>query len=69
MVWGEATTLQLLPFAIVALLQYFILWEKKTKLNVWILVTSVVMFFVNLTTPVSWIDVIYWIMAFAVFVK
>jgi len=68
MVIFETTLIQTIPFIGAAILQYFIIWEKR-KLEVWILVLGAIMFFVNLTPPPSWIDVLYWVLAFLVFAK
>ena len=68
MVLVETTLIQTMPFIGAAILQYFIIWERR-KLEVWILVLGAIMFFINLTPPPSWVDVIYWLFIFIVFVK
>lgn len=59
---GEASGLQLLPVSIYALLGWMNIYDHNKKVSPWIIGLAIGMTFVNLVDPISWIDVVMWIM-------
>jgi len=63
---GDVGLLQVLPMVVLSILTGLSVFEKKKNLNVWIVVLSVLMIFINISIE-SLVDVVFWLLPLIAF--